>query len=236
MIIKLILLQFIAHLLSDFVFQSQKWSDAKESRIFSLTHVYHIIVVGIVSYILSFDPGFWSAALLLTVIHFLTDILKSWLIIKSKTNKNYFFTDQFIHILSIIGIVYAYSLVYGINFLIDFDIKTIAIIAGFVLCAKPSNIVIKYLFKAFSIETPMETSDNPDETSLPNAGKLIGIVERFLALALIIMGQYGAVGLIIAAKSILRINGIQKSEYILVGTLLSFGIAIFSGILINLIK
>ncbi len=92
------------------------------------------------------------------------------------------------------------------------------------------------MFRAFAIETPVESSSNPDEVSLPNAGKLIGIVERFLALALIIMGQYGAVGLIIAAKSILRINGIQKSEYILVGTLLSFGIAIFSGILINLIK
>lgn len=236
MVIKLILLQFIAHLLADFVFQSQKWSNTKESRIFSLTHLYHVIIVGIVSYILSFDPGFWSAALLLTVVHFLTDILKSWLIVRSKTKKNYFFIDQFIHILSIIGIVYAYSLFWGINFLIDFDLKTIAVVAGFILCGKPSNIIIKYLFKAFSIETPTGTSDNPDEASLPNAGKLIGIVERFLALALVIIGQYGAVGLIIAAKSVLRINGFQKSEYVLVGTLLSFGTAIFSGILINLIK
>ncbi len=76
----------------------------------------------------------------------------------------------------------------------------------------------------------------PDDVSLPNAGKLIGIVERFLALALIIMGQYAAVGLIIAAKSILRINGTQKSEYVLVGTLISFSIAVFSGILINMIN
>jgi len=65
--------------------------------------------------------------------------------------------------------------------------------------------------------------------------KEIGIVERFLALALIIMGQYEAVGLIIAAKSILRFSGTQKSEYILVGTLISFGIAAFAGMLINLI-
>ncbi|MCG6189305.1 hypothetical protein [Maribellus maritimus] len=64
---------------------------------------------------------------------------------------------------------------------------------------------------------------------------MIGIVERFLALALIIMGQYQAVGLIIAAKSILRFKGVQKSEYVLIGTLLSFGIAAFSGILVNMI-
>jgi hypothetical protein len=72
--------------------------------------------------------------------------------------------------------------------------------------------------------------------SLPNAGKLIGITERLLALALILLGQYEAVGLIIAAKSILRINATQKSEYVLVGTLLSFGIAVFTGIVINLIN
>jgi hypothetical protein len=57
-----------------------------------------------------------------------------------------------------------------------------------------------------------------------------------LALALIIVGQYEAVGLIIAAKSILRFNGTQKSEYVLIGTLLSFGIAASLGIFINLIK
>jgi len=49
------------------------------------------------------------------------------------------------------------------------------------------------------------------------------------------MGQYEAVGLIIAAKSILRFKGTQHSEYVLVGTLLSFGIAVFTGILLNLL-
>ncbi|PKO99615.1 MAG: hypothetical protein CVU13_03555 [Bacteroidetes bacterium HGW-Bacteroidetes-8] len=114
--------------------------------------------------------------------------------------------------------------------------KTLAIIAGFILCAKPANIIIKFLFRAFSIETPDENPGDSEEKSLPNAGKLIGITERLLALALIILGQYEAVGLIIAAKSILRFNATQKSEYVLVSTLLSFGIAAFAGIVINLIN
>jgi len=75
-----------------------------------------------------------------------------------------------------------------------------------------------YLFIAFSIQTPKENPEQPHEHSLPNAGKLIGIIECFLALGLIIMGQYEAVGLIIAVKSILRFNRTQKSEYVLVGT------------------
>jgi hypothetical protein len=77
--------------------------------------------------------------------------------------------------------------------------------------------------------------NNPDNTdlSLPNAGRLIGVMERFMTLALILSAQYAAVGLIIAAKSILRFNDTQKNEYILVGTLLSFGIAILTGITIT---
>lgn len=39
------------------------------------------------------------------------------------------------------------------------------------------------------------------------------------------MGEFAAVGLILPAKSILRFNGTQKSEYVLIGTLLSFGFA-----------
>jgi len=229
--IKLFLLLIIAHLLADFIFQPQRWSDKKEGRVFSKFHIYHVVIVGLLSYILALDFGFWKAALLLTALHLSTDVLKSWLILKN-SSRHYFFLDQFIHLISITGIVIAYSHFSGINYIFDFETKTIAIICGFIFCAKPANVFIKYLFKSFSIETP----HNQVESGLPNAGKLIGIVERFLALTLIILGQYAAVGLIIAAKSILRFNDTQKSEYVLVGTLLSFGMAVFSGALIQLIK
>jgi len=115
------------------------------------------------------------------------------------------------------------------------ETQTLSIVAGFILCSKPANIIIKFVLLAFSIETPTDDSKNEDK-SLPNAGKLIGISERFLTLALILLGQYEEVGLIIAAKSILRFNSTQKSEYVLIGTLLSFGIASFSGIIIKLIN
>ncbi len=58
-------------------------------------------------------------------------------------------------------------------------------------------------------------------------------MERSLVLALILVNQYSAVGLIIAAKSILRFKDNTKNEYVLVGTLLSFGIAIILGVLIS---
>lgn len=234
-VIQLIILQFIAHLLSDFILQPQSWCDRKDKKIFTPNFLYHGAIVLITSYVLSFDFDFWKAAILLTVIHFIIDSIKSYIIQKTKI-KNLFFTDQFLHLITIIGIVMLYDYVFGIHFLFELETKTLAIIAGFLLCTKPANIIIKFLFRAFSIETPDERHENDEEKSLPNAGKLIGITERLLALALILLGQYEAVGLIIAAKSILRFNATRKSEYVLVGTLLSFGIAAFAGIVINLIN
>lgn len=126
--------------------------------------------------------------------------------------------------------VYAYSYYSSIVFLIDLRLKTIATIAGFVFITKPTNIVIGNLLKVFEIQI---LDSNSNDESLPNAGKLIGIVERFLVLSLILIGEFAAVGLILAAKSILRFNGTQKSEYVLIGTLLSFGFAALAGIIIT---
>ena len=235
--IKLILLLITAHLLSDFIFQNQEMTDKKEEKTFTPYHIYHILIIGGLSYILSFDVNFWIAAIPLTVIHLLIDMIKSRFIIQDQFNRHIlFFIDQLSHLIFIVAIALAYSSLFGINFLFEIEIQTIAIISGFVFCAKPSNIVIKYIFEAFSIQTSEDKSKSTTEASLPNAGKLIGIVERFLVLALIIIGEYEAVGLIIAAKSILRFNQTKKSEYVLVGTLLSISIAVFVGILINLVN
>jgi len=41
MIIKLILLQIIAKLIADFLFQPQKWFDLNEKQVLSGIHIYH---------------------------------------------------------------------------------------------------------------------------------------------------------------------------------------------------
>ncbi len=71
-----------------------------------------------------------------------------------------------------------------------------------------------------------------------NAGKLIGNIERILTLTLILFNQYEVVGFIIAAKSILRYKetDTSRTEYVLIGTLLSFGIAILLGIGLKILK
>jgi hypothetical protein len=57
-------------------------------------------------------------------------------------------------------------------------------------------------------------------------------------LTFILLNQFEAVGFLLAAKSILRFKEAEtlKSEYVLIGTMLSFAIAIAFGISVSLIS
>ena len=64
----------------------------------------------------------------------------------------------------------------------------------------------------------------------------IGILERTAIVALIPLNQWAAVGLLLTAKSIARhkyINEKSYAEYYLIGTLLSFLVALGGGLLIS---
>ncbi|MFW5754633.1 MAG: DUF3307 domain-containing protein [Marinilabiliaceae bacterium] len=234
----LLLLQFLAHLMADYVFQPHSWSIRKSRSVFTRYHFIHGLIVFVFSWLLSFDPGFWAAALVLTMAHVTLDFMKSYAQKWFRQRKNnYFFTDQLTHLVIIGLVVWGYENIYGIDFMVDISFKTIATVTAFVFCLKPANILIKHIFIAFSIESPDELEKNvsgyAEERSLPNAGKVIGIVERLLVLTLILVGQFSAVGFLIAAKSILRFGEHRKNEYILIGTLLSFGMAIIFGVLLS---
>ena len=77
-----------------------------------------------------------------------------------------------------------------------------------------------------------------NENTLLKAGKIIGSLERVISFTLIAFNQFAAVGFIIATKSILRFRDLDtaKTEYVLIGSLLSFGIAILFGITYQLIR
>ncbi len=75
---------------------------------------------------------------------------------------------------------------------------------------------------------------------LASAGKWIGICERMLILTFVLMQQYTAIGFLMTAKSILRFsekeaNTQLKTEYVLVGTLVSFTTAAMTGMLLRLL-
>lgn len=64
-------------------------------------------------------------------------------------------------------------------------------------------------------------------------GRAIGALERALALTLVLLGEYSAVGWIIAAKSLARFKALEErefAEYFLIGTLASFLLAVLAGV------
>jgi hypothetical protein len=64
-------------------------------------------------------------------------------------------------------------------------------------------------------------------------GRAVGALERALTLTLVLLGEYTAVGWIIAAKSLARFKQLEDrefAEYFLVGTLSSFLLALLAGL------
>jgi hypothetical protein len=231
----LLILQFIAHLLADFIFQSEKSVNEKNKYgLKSKTLLYHSLTVFSLAYFFSFQWNFLIAALIIALFHYLIDGAKSILVRRKMLTDSIFFIDQSFHFLIIFTVVILFCWFYQFKpFLYySFNSKILLIAAAYLFCGKPANIFIKEIFKTYKI-IPKEGIEE-----IPNAGKLIGNLERFLVLTLVLNSQFEAVGFIIAAKSILRFKESEgaKAEYVLVGTLLSFGIAVVIGILILFYK
>lgn len=228
---ELLLLQIIAHLCLDYFFQTDKLANKKNTIGFKSSFLYwHGLACFALAWLFSLQVGFVLFAAIIAVSHFLLDGFKRHLNSSIYFGRYAFFIDQAAHLAILTLVVVLFNKWHGINPSIDVSInfKYLLIITGYLVCLKPANIFIREIFKATEIQV---SSDN----EMPNAGKVIGVLERILTLTFIIVSQYSAVGFLIAAKSILRYgnNETLKTEYVLIGTMLSFGIAIIAGIIIN---
>lgn len=101
-----------------------------------------------------------------------------------------------------------------------------------ILVYAASGYVIKLLLSLLS-----RTKSKPEETDY--IGMTIGYSERLLTIIFVVFNQYTALGLVIAAKSILRFPANtsedkvhKESEYVLVGTMLSLVAGILNGLLV----
>ena len=63
-------------------------------------------------------------------------------------------------------------------------------------------------------------------------------MERAVGLTLVLLGEYGALGLIIAAKSLARFKALEDrefAEYFLIGTLTSLLLALLGGVAVRMV-
>lgn len=223
---RLFLILFMSHLVADFYLQTNSMCKDKDEKGFRSPKLYlHSIIVIVCSWLALPSVSFICGALYIGVSHFLMDGVKHYLL-KSKW---IFFADQLFHMAMLMPVAYLYK-EHAMELLgfWGWNIRYVVYIIGILFICKPTNILIQNIFNAFDIRL-YNSANNPIK-SLPQAGHIIGIAERIMTFLFVILGQYEALGFLIAAKSILRFSDkdTSRTEYVLVGTLLSFMIAILT--------
>lgn len=225
-LIKLIL----SHLLTDFILQPKKWIEKRKEKHFASFHLYvHGMVTAIFAWIF-IGWQYWGVALIIMISHILIDGWKSY----RKENLFYFITDQLLHFIIIVSCwLYIFSDWTDVT-LKWHEINTNAafwkIATGIIFLTMPAGILIGKM-------TNHWRENIADAESLDNAGKWIGIAERIIIVIFVLNNEYSAIGLLVAAKGIIRFNEKDrpeiKTEYLVIGTLLSIVIAIVTGLIIK---
>lgn len=227
-IVKLIL----AHILGDFLLQPNSWVNAKEEKKGLAWQLYaHVFIHGLLSLLLLFDLTDWKLVTTIMFSHLIIDYAK--LKFQKENSKiMWFIIDQIMHltVILILGL-------YWINkekefFELLLSDTFIILVTAVLFLTQPVSIILNVLIKPWS-----DAISDEKEQSLKNAGKYIGILERLLVFVFICTNHFEAVGFLLATKSVFRFGDLKESkerkltEYILIGTLLSFGIALFVGLL-----
>ena len=226
---------FLAHILGDFLLQPTPWVIDKETRKHKSKYLYyHITLHGFLACVIVGELHFIIFGISLATAHGIIDFIKLKFQ-KTKTKRLWFWLDQLAHLLTIAVVFRLYT---NIPLeLFEFTNTNLLLITALVFLTKPTSILIK---NAISIWTP-ENKDKK-ESSLSNAGNYIGILERLFVFTFIITGHFEAIGFLLAAKSIFRFGDLKEAkdrrltEYVLIGTLLSFGIALGTGLLFEMLS
>ncbi|MFN5996231.1 MAG: DUF3307 domain-containing protein [Paracoccaceae bacterium] len=238
-----------AHTLADFVFQTN-WMAANKRNPLALG--LHLVIVYIT--IIAATGSVNLALLALALVHIGIDVGKLVLVAIWKSSKGLapFLIDQALHLVSLIAFtlflpdLWAQGLwvpgavvtgtdngIFGTGFWssatplpVSHLPAVMVLMTGLILATRAGGFAIGLLMEPFAPHLGKGDAGK----SLPGAGRVIGHLERGLIFALVMFGQAQGVGLLIAAKSILRFGAVKDdrrlSEYVIIGTLASFGWAL----------
>ncbi|MBD5778451.1 DUF3307 domain-containing protein [Pelagicoccus sp. NFK12] len=219
-----------AHLISDFALQTNSMVRSKDRP---LPFLLHILITGACAYLLLGDFSEWRIPLLVVATHGLIDLVKIRLTGRLIDDLPAFIADQSAHL----AVIFAISA-------IDWSriglfepwwleqnpvsyLQTLAVLSGLIANTLAAG---HFIAKALPRMLSTDPQQLHQDSGLNGAGRYIGHLERILLLIFVYSGQLSAAGLLIAAKSVLRFQKANESrretEYILVGTLLSFTVGI----------
>lgn len=238
MISLLLLKLLLTHFLGDFLLQPSRWVVDKERNKIRSKGLYCHLGVHCLLLILFLmgTPNYFLIIFIVLSLHALVDLLKLYFGNKLPSPWG-FFIDQFMHLLVLFAVV-AYFESW------NWDVSWINNPSGmlFLLCLLLATAVSAIGIKVLIMPWKIEEDTAKRDSALKNAGTYIGILERLFVFGFVVMNYWSGIGFLLAAKSIFRFGDLTRSkdrkltEYVLIGTLLSFGAAISSGLLYRLAK
>lgn len=223
-----------AQIISDFVLQTTVMVENK--KWFSRQMLLHIVIVYASTALFS---GLWILSGFITIAHWFIDGVKIELRKKEKFSESaLFIADQSLHV-AVILIAWAWyfkifdALGNAIALPVN-NYKISLILLGYAMVVWPVGYLIKYATQ--NMKKLVDGNDVENETRLEHGGKLIGQFERIIILTFVLLNQYEAIGFLITGKSIMRFAQQRehlRSEYVLVGTMMSYAVSILTGVLLN---
>ena len=228
----------LVHVVADFYLQPYSWImdkvQYKAKSLGLLKHIgVHTVLTGLALFFVtgSYENKLLIALAIIVLTHYAIDIWKTHMGFTTK----FFVMDQLAHII-IIALVSAWlsgnSLKTFQDLIVNgFEIKYLLWLTAYALAFKPLSILIQLILRPYT-----EQIDTEKNHGLQTAGEHIGALERILVITFVLLGQYAGIGFLLAAKSVFRFGDMRRehdrklTEYIMLGTLLSFTFALLIGL------
>lgn len=229
----------LGHFSADFLLQSRAMVDAKGRGAWKSGTLYlHAVIYTAMVFLASakWAEWFWLVPLLF-VSHVLIDGWKA----AQGNRTSTFICDQLAH-LTVLILIFCALIGWAENSLgrcfgnIWNSPRLLIIVLGYVFILWPVGRLMTVLTEPFRRQLGEEKS-----RGLELAGFWIGCLERAFLLTFVLFGYLPGIALLLGLKSLFRFgeikdpNNRKETEYILIGTLLSFGFALASGLAIKAI-
>jgi hypothetical protein len=220
----------LAHVLGDFVFQPKGWVEHKLKQRHKSKYLYFHILIHLLALLVvfRFDFNYWPVFVIVPISHLIIDLTK--INLNETLNARWLFMmDQLAHIAVILALTFYYFPDFSLSQEL-FSEKALLLFLCLILLTSVGSVLIQVLMSRWIV------AEDKENQSLPAAGKYIGMLERLFIFGFVVLGQWSAIGFLITAKSVFRFGDLSRAkdrkltEYILIGTLLSFGLAILTGL------
>jgi hypothetical protein len=242
----LLVLLLAGHVLGDFLFQTEWMAREKEKRWGPLL-LHSVVVLFVHAAVLApFLTSRLAAGLLfLAAAHLLFDALRIRAFGVWGASLGAFILDQTLHVLAALALWGVLASPTGFSTVrwipsaewVAWYARWLGVAAGYVFVTVGGSRIVRGVLERFPEAVPNENTDGREYAM----GHVIGYLERLIALTLVLFGQWAALGLIVAAKSIARFPEFNDpkhkdfAEYYLLGTLASILVAVAAGVLLRLL-